>query len=97
MVSFAAIGAFTRRRLANAVTRHTQKRNMSLGHPPPPPPGGWTGIDKIVRDRLPYDYQIAAAILGTYTTLIVLWRVKAAISKKPKEEAPEVSEEAVTA
>jgi membrane associated rhomboid family serine protease len=41
--------------------------------------------------------SVAAAILGTYTTLIVLWRVKAAISKKPKEETPEVTEEAATA
>ena len=40
-------------------------------------------------------FSVAAAILGTYTTLIVLWRVKAAISNKPKE--PEVTEEAVTA
>jgi membrane associated rhomboid family serine protease len=41
--------------------------------------------------------SVAAAILGTYTTLIVLWRVKAAISKKPKEETSEVTEEALTA
>lgn len=54
------------------------------GHAPAPE---WTGIDKVVRGYFPEDPQLAAAILGGYFGLFVLYKIKSAISGAPVEEA----------
>lgn len=88
---------------------------MGLGAAPPPPE--WTGIDKVVRSYLPYDYQstsgvvldsgfqenlcftltfdfvcylVSAAILGVYSGIFVLYKIKSAFTRKPVEAAPEL-------
>merc|ERR1719162_2528411 len=44
----------------------------------------WEGIDKIVRDKFPEDYQLAGAILGGYTVLISLAVLRSKFSSSPE-------------
>jgi len=48
-----AIAATAARRVARTAAVQAQRRNMG-GHAPAPE---WTGIDKVVRDVFPQDYQ----------------------------------------
>jgi len=46
----------------------------------------WEGIDKVVRGVFPGDHQLAMAIMGGYTGLFLLFKMKSAITKKAPEE-----------
>lgn len=59
-------------------TAMQQKRTMAGGPKPV-----WTGIDKTVRGYFPEDWQLAAAILGGYSSLIVVAQIRSAMKGKP--------------
>uniref|UniRef100_A0A7R9W4Z7 Uncharacterized protein n=1 Tax=Pseudictyota dubia TaxID=2749911 RepID=A0A7R9W4Z7_9STRA len=77
-----AVAATVARRAARTAAVQSQRRNMG-GHAPAPE---WTGIDKVVRDVFPQDYQLAGAILGGYGTLIALATIKSKMSSSPEPE-----------
>mmetsp|Transcript_23629 Transcript_23629/g.39092 ORF Transcript_23629/g.39092 Transcript_23629/m.39092 type:complete len:127 (-) Transcript_23629:184-564(-) len=70
-----------------------QKRTMAGGPKPV-----WTGIDKTVRGYFPEDWQLAAAILGGYSSLVVVAQISSAMKGKPPVvvEAPKVVVAATT-
>jgi len=67
----------TIRPIARAVMPKVQKRQMGSGAAPE-----WTGLDKVIRDRFPHDYQVAGLIISGYTVLITLFMLK------PSKPAP---------
>lgn len=58
MVSFSALSAAARRRALPLLARTQQRRGLALGGSSGPPPE-WEGIDKVVRNYFPQDYQRA--------------------------------------
>eukprot|EP00532_Pseudo-nitzschia_australis_P009577 CAMPEP_0168241582 /NCGR_PEP_ID=MMETSP0140_2-20121125/22875_1 /TAXON_ID=44445 /ORGANISM="Pseudo-nitzschia australis, Strain 10249 10 AB" /LENGTH=122 /DNA_ID=CAMNT_0008176449 /DNA_START=46 /DNA_END=414 /DNA_ORIENTATION=+ len=81
---FSVAAATARRRIAVMATRQAtqgQKRSMGGG-----PAVEWEGIDKVVRGVFPGDHQLAMAIMGGYTGLFLLFKMKSAITKKAPEE-----------
>merc|ERR1712019_105441 len=48
----------------------------------------WTGVDKVVRDVFPEDYQLSGAIIGGYGTLIAFFAIKSKLQKKNEEHVP---------
>mmetsp|Transcript_13048 Transcript_13048/g.24517 ORF Transcript_13048/g.24517 Transcript_13048/m.24517 type:complete len:117 (-) Transcript_13048:186-536(-) len=74
-------------RTSSRVAHKIQKRQMGAGAAQPQ----WTGIDKVIRDRFPEDYQVAGLIIGGYATLFTLVSLK---PSKAKEEPVVVSKPA---
>merc|ERR1719223_1166926 len=85
-MTFAILGRtalLASRRHATAAASQQAKRRMGGAAAAPE----WTGIDKVVRGYFPQDDQLAAAILGGYFGLFILYKIKSAISGAPVEEA----------
>jgi hypothetical protein len=70
--------AVARRRVASMASQQIQRRNMGSGPKPE-----WTGIDKTVRDIFPEDWQLAAAILGGYSSLIGIAVLRSKMNSTP--------------
>merc|ERR1719223_428741 len=64
---------------SRSVNQKVQKRGMGSAAQPQ-----WTGIDKVIRDRFPEDWQVSGLILGGYTLLFTL------VSLKPSGKADPV-------
>eukprot|EP00552_Chaetoceros_brevis_P001586 CAMPEP_0197736820 /NCGR_PEP_ID=MMETSP1435-20131217/4399_1 /TAXON_ID=426625 /ORGANISM="Chaetoceros brevis, Strain CCMP164" /LENGTH=115 /DNA_ID=CAMNT_0043325081 /DNA_START=8 /DNA_END=355 /DNA_ORIENTATION=- len=52
------------------LNQKVQKRHASGAAPQ------WTGIDKVIRDRFPEDWQVSGLVLGGYATLITIALLK---------------------
>ncbi|KAL7473078.1 hypothetical protein ACHAXS_013901 [Conticribra weissflogii] len=84
--AIARTALFAARRQATSTVNQQAKRRMGGSSAPAPE---WTGIDKIVRDKFPQDDQLAAAIIGGYFGLFILYKIKSAFSSAPViEDAP---------
>mmetsp|Transcript_23308 Transcript_23308/g.54130 ORF Transcript_23308/g.54130 Transcript_23308/m.54130 type:complete len:134 (-) Transcript_23308:985-1386(-) len=83
MVLAQAVGTAARRHLQPTAVAGVQRRAMGSGPKPE-----WTGIDKVVRTYFPEDWQLAAAIIGGYGSLVVIAQIRSAFSKKKPAEAP---------
>mmetsp|Transcript_3169 Transcript_3169/g.3675 ORF Transcript_3169/g.3675 Transcript_3169/m.3675 type:complete len:116 (-) Transcript_3169:200-547(-) len=68
---------------SRGLNQRVQKRHGSGAAAPE-----WTGVDKIIRDKFPEDWQVAGLILGGYATLITLVSLK---PSKAKAEEPVVA------
>ena len=75
---------FATRRQVTVAGSQQLKRRMGSSAPAPE----WTGIDKVVRDKFPKDEQLAAAIIGGYFGLFILYKISSAFSSAPAVEAP---------
>eukprot|EP00569_Conticribra_weissflogii_P003228 CAMPEP_0171345360 /NCGR_PEP_ID=MMETSP0878-20121228/21352_1 /TAXON_ID=67004 /ORGANISM="Thalassiosira weissflogii, Strain CCMP1336" /LENGTH=127 /DNA_ID=CAMNT_0011848745 /DNA_START=41 /DNA_END=424 /DNA_ORIENTATION=- len=78
--AIARTALFAARRQAATTATQQAKRRMGGSSAPAPE---WTGIDKIVRDKFPQDDQLAAAIIGGYFGLFILYKIKSAFSSAP--------------
>merc|ERR1712071_546857 len=77
-----ALRSTTSRGVQATRINHVTKRHMGAA-----PKKDWEGIDKVVRDVLPKDSQVAAAILGGYGGLIGIAMIRSKMKGSPKEEA----------
>jgi hypothetical protein len=77
------IAAAVARRRVGMVAKQQMQQRRGMAHAPAPE---WTGIDKVVRGYFPQDHQLALAILGGYTGIFVLVKIKGALSGKKVEE-----------
>mmetsp|Transcript_15697 Transcript_15697/g.18925 ORF Transcript_15697/g.18925 Transcript_15697/m.18925 type:complete len:134 (-) Transcript_15697:190-591(-) len=84
------VAASASRRAATRVAQQQQKRSMGGGGPKPE----WEGIDKVVRQYFPEDYQLAGAILGGYSGLIAVAMIRSKIKGAPPAEEPAAVSEA---
>ncbi|KAG7362734.1 hypothetical protein IV203_026094 [Nitzschia inconspicua] len=88
---FSVVAATARRRIAYMAAHKTpftnQCQRRAMGHGPAPE---WEGIDKVVRGTFPHDHQLAMAIMGGYSALFVLYKIKSTVSK-PKQGEPAVT------
>mmetsp|Transcript_14952 Transcript_14952/g.18234 ORF Transcript_14952/g.18234 Transcript_14952/m.18234 type:complete len:116 (-) Transcript_14952:299-646(-) len=71
------------RPVSRAVLPTVQKRSMAGGAAPQ-----WTGIDKVVRDVFPEDYQVALLIMGGYGVIITGFMLKPSKPAAPAPVAP---------
>lgn len=60
------------------------KRLFGSGGPAPK----WEGLDKVLRDRFPHDYQVAGVFLTGYSVLIGAYMIKSKFTKAPKAADP---------
>ncbi|CAJ1949755.1 unnamed protein product [Cylindrotheca closterium] len=77
--------AAARRRVGGVISSQVQRRTMAGG-----PAKEWEGIDKVVRGVFPGDHQLALAIMGGYTGLFLIFKMKSAMSGTKEEEKPVV-------
>eukprot|EP00979_Chaetoceros_neogracilis_P007843 scaffold1698_cov279-Chaetoceros_neogracile.AAC.2 len=54
-------------RTSARATHRVQKRQMAAGAAPQ-----WTGIDKVIRDKFPEDYQVSGLILAGYAGIFAI-------------------------
>mmetsp|Transcript_24126 Transcript_24126/g.27801 ORF Transcript_24126/g.27801 Transcript_24126/m.27801 type:complete len:136 (+) Transcript_24126:80-487(+) len=71
------------RALASRSSKAGSKRFFGSGGPTPK----WEGLDKVLRDRFPEDYQVAGVFLSGYGILIGGYLLKSKFTKTP-EAAP---------